>query len=777
MRPHPATTKTETKPEAAKTPRASSRRARYLLQTSVLLLAITAVCMFVVLLATRHPMRFDVTATRSHALSPRTTRILDGLQAPHEILVTTNAATIDPAALERTTDVLTAFRRASPNVRVSLIDVGAGAGGTAERGQAELDDALSRLGERYRTELTTGTTGIVQTAVAVRAAVPEITAIGDQLQRANDGIPETDENAAAIKRFLSDSATVARVSVTELTESANRAETLAKGTIPHTPIPPVDTALRTLRSPLSAYLQQIEQISEGTLAIANSTAKGVPPQAKNAAAPLATALQKHRDRIARLVLDLDQLPRTPLPEATRVLMSTSAALVIAPPPPATGASPANSNAASLRGVTALDIQSILPLRMSIGGAAGDPLGADGTSTPRPDLRFRAEELFAGALATLSTPNAPIVCIVHGAPETERLAPEYKPLGALVQRLALRGIDMVEWPAAAVNEPPTAAIASLDPMRSRPVVYIVVPTNALSGEAGAMRSKKLAEAVGKLVQTGKPVLFSFNPSNLPAIGQKDPMAEPLAPLGVSVDTGHPLLMRLTNPAAGAGAPANIVTPDLFITRTDSEHAVAAAAQSLRTYLSWALPMVIDPTAQSASGTTITPLITIPADPKIWGESEWLGFRQTPASQRPMLVNPPMPDSSRDDQEGPWVVAAAIERPLVGAMATGGSVANKTQRLIAVGSNGWFFDEFTQVAAGADASGRALLRNPGNLELFDACVSWLAGQEDLIARSAEAQSVATIPDLSRSTLMTLRWALILGMPLAVLGLGVLWRLMRG
>lgn len=747
---------TRTKPVAAPSGSAGARRLRYLAQTAVLMVAVSAVCVFGSVLASRYAYRVDVTATREHELSDRTRRVLDGLTGDHEILITTNAAAVDPKALDQATVVLDAFARRSRHIRVSLIDV------ASARGVRQLDEALARLIDRYRADLDKGASGLLAAQNAARALASagaqgdkpgpsDLDAIGAALQGVHDSIPENgDPNASALKRFLNDSATVARVGARDITEAADASQKLAAQRIGQTPIAPFDEAASALRKPVADAQRQFEQIADGLTSIANSTSKSVPEDLRQRARPLAEAAGKVRDRLARLALDIDQLPRTPLDEAARVLTQSSAALVVGPPDARGG----SGEKEQLRGVVALDLATLLPPRMP-----------ELEGTVRPDRRYRAEELLASAVASLNATKAPIVCIVHAATPAGRLGPGFGLLRAMVSRLNLRGMDVVEWLAA--DEEQSAALNAIDPAHQRPVVYVVVPINPMSSQDNALRSNKLAAVVAGLIQSGKPVLLSLNPSNLPAIGQKDPMVDYLGAMGLRVDTAHPILH-----AEGVGR-ERAVTPDLYLMRSEPGHPVAEAVQSLRTFLTWAMPIFIEPDAESR-GLRINPLLNVPADPNTWGESDWIGFRQIPANQRRFVVQPD-PSSVRDDTNGPWLVAVAVERNPPAAAAGEPASAAAGSRLIVVSSNGWFFDEFTQVGAVVD--NQPVPRNPGNLELLEASVYWLAHQEDLIARSADAQAAPLIPALSPTTLTTLRWALVAGLPLAVLILGALWRVVRG
>jgi hypothetical protein len=94
---------------------------------------------------------------------------------------------------------------------------------------------------------------------------------------------------------------------------------------------------------------------------------------------------------------------------------------------------------------------------------------------------------------------------------------------------------------------------------------------------------------------------------------------------------------------------------------------------------------------------------------------------------------------------------------------------------VGSNGWFFDGATQ--RGAKIDGRMAPLNPGNSELFDACISWLAHQDDLIAQSPTARTLPVVMPMEEKRLLVLRLAVVIGLPLLVLVVGGLYRLVRG
>jgi hypothetical protein len=170
-------------------------------------------------------------------------------------------------------------------------------------------------------------------------------------------------------------------------------------------------------------------------------------------------------------------------------------------------------------------------------------------------------------------------------------------------------------------------------------------------------------------------------------------------------------------------------------------------------------------------TLASIIRVPKSPSVWGESEWQGYWQTPGDQRHMVVNPPAPDSARDDTGTPegWTVAAAIERDVPG------DTTSQRQRVIVVASSGWFLDAITQ--SGRVIDGRRVESNPGNLELFESAVFWLARSDELIARSATAEAAPLIPALSQQARAMTSWGLVIGLPIIVLLVGATIRLIRG
>ncbi len=703
------------------------RRVRYGAQTLALLLAVSAVVGFLGVLSDRYAVVLDATSGREHRLSERTLSLLRSLRSPHEVLVVANLDGVDPRAAQRTRDVLDAMSRRSENLRVSIVPV------NSPDGLRTLDSAFERLVRTYQPTIDRGRAAVDQAAATVGEIAGALEQLGEQLAAVGSRVGDDHPNAPGVKRFFADAASMCRIAASDAVAGAQSAAASAQGAIGRTPVPALDTAVSQSRRTLGALHGQIGQLSASLDTLARAGDDLAPAGAREETRPLAQAAVRLRDRAARAISALDDAPAFPLANAARAVGETSAALVIGPPRAEKDAPPR---------LAAVEIEAVFPRRI--------PGVSD--RAPAPDVRARAEELFAGAIASVNAEDAPIVILTHGAGEAERLTPDFAPMSGAVARLRLRGMSVVEWAAALDPEPPS--IAALDPSGRRPVVFVVLPTSGMTPE-GAARMVKLGNALRALIEAGRPVLVSATPSTLPSIGQRDPQVEMLDQLGMKVDSARPLLRQTQTP----GGP--VVTADLLFTSTGAEHPISGAIESLRTHLPWCLPIRVEPGVRR-----VVPVIVAQDDNRIWAESEWLRFRQTPAAQRPLLVNPPQEDSARDDGDGPWIVAAAVERALPDL---------RRQRVVVVGSTGWFLDELAlqRVQAGA----QSIPACPGNLELLEAAVYWLAGQDSMISRSPEAQALAVIPAIEPARLNAIRWGLIAGLPLLVLLVGGAWRLLRG
>ena len=117
----------------------------------------------------------------------------------------------------------------------------------------------------------------------------------------------------------------------------------------------------------------------------------------------------------------------------------------------------------------------------------------------------------------------------------------------------------------------------------------------------------------------------------------------------------------------------------------------------------------------------------------------------------------------DDGGPYIVAAAAEAG--------------EQKLLVFGDPVWALDQITTygVSLLGQGPGAAVLPGgrfsfPANAELFVNGVYWLADLSELIAASPRTQEVRRVEPMTDSTWFGIVWTLLLGMPLAVLVIGV-------
>jgi hypothetical protein len=705
---------------------ACARRAKFGLLTGVLLIAATASLVVANMLAERYSTRWDVTATREHELTPRTGQLLSRLKGEYEIVIGAplrDRRTIDPAALQRVRDVLDQFSRGAA-IKTTLIDTGSPAG------VADFGALLKRLADREDAAVRKDAGVFAAALTGTEQLAGELIALVPKLQSVRDAIPESAPGAATNRSYFDQRAAESDINARALRDLVAKARTAGEAPAGQLPIPDTEHAAAPLRQPLADVQAGLADMTENLRRFA--AADSMPAAAREAAKPVVEVVSRVRDRAALVHDSLERVGKLDLLRVARTLQSGSAALIIGPPE---------------AGLTAVELSRLLPPPASLTDQSG----------ARADVARNAEELLTTAIATLAQPIRPIVIFVHGTPSHGLL--QSTDFRGLLDLLSLRGIDAVEWAATVDAEPPS--IARLDPTGKRPVVCVVLSTDAaqnvqMKGQSGPERAAKLGQAVGAIINDGHPLLLCLSPSTLPTFGEPDPMLTSLAAFGLTADSGRPLLKeRFT-------ADGRHVDSFQSLVARDEQQPIARAVRGLLTRFEW--PIAIKPAKETPAGVHVTPLFTVD-DKSVWAESQWLSFWQMRPQDQETSPNKPTRDA-RDESGVAWNVAVAATRPVAG---------QDDERLIIVGSNTWFMDRVAQERMLVD--GRPALTNPGNAELFEAAVYWLAGQDDMISSSPTARAVALIRPVSGATLLALRWLAIAGLPGAVLLLGLLWRLVRG
>ena len=696
-------------------------------------LAFTALAAAIgMMLADRHPWRIDLSVAGGQRLAPRTLQLLQSLDGDVRLVVATDLSLVDRDARQRLVDVLDEFGRASNRVTSSVIDTSSEVGADAYRTLVGgLIDAETQAIDTARAKAMSARERSVAVASWLAAT------LGPGLQRLEAAEAAAGESGRAARDYFNQTAAAVRLAARDLEQACAKADESLGFRLVDKPLPRSDDAAESLVKGLAPVVSMLESVARELKAFAAAA----PPEPADQARTLGAAVQTRRDDAAVL---LDSMRRLERPDVLRVVDSLgggAAALVIGRPG---------------EGLVALDVDALVP-----SAAWLEASGAD-----KADQARRVEELLVTGIGAMRSRSRPIVVFVHGEPrEFLREAPV---LTLAMQRLESRGIDVVEWACAANPSPPS--LAAIDAGASRPVAWIVMSPDSTAesgarggtpGMSGVQRCERVGKAVEGLVAAGEAVCVALNPSIVATYGDVDPIVAALAPLGVGAETGKPLMR-----SQAAGAARNIVT-DMVVQTVASGHPLAEAIRGLPATLPWSIalkPLTGTPDA------TVTPLLTLPADVGIWGESQWLGLWQTPRDRRQSMSDLPKPDAGRDLAAPPgelsWMVVAASERRLE---------SGRTQRAVVVGSNSWLIDQVAGRAGVVD--GRRVALSPGNMELFEHVVWHLCGRDELIARSAAAGRVAMVQPIAEGTLGRMRLAIVIGLPALLLLAGALLRAWRG
>ncbi len=692
-------------------PRSAKRR--FIARSAAFVVIVSIAVVFAAAGADRLRVRYDLTATRQHALAPRTERVLDRLSGDYEIAVVADFARVSPLARSAVDDVLSEFVRAAPEIRITRIDAG-----RADQ-EGKFVALLDRLAARYSRDIVARKGALDSAAESIRRT---IALLSDAAASIADASAAADPGTNA-RGALEQLAATVRIRIREAEAAASSVASLREQTLLGSSLVPLDRALAAARSELESLA------ADSAVALKRIEAASESDAAQRASRALAMA----RDESAAAHETLSTLPPSELYAVVRAIESDNAVVVF-----------------SETGVTAVAFSALFP--------AGDAAQIDDRGVA--EFRFVGEELLATAIAALEETARPIVVLTHpwpvrlldaaGAPN-----PDAGPLSVagLVDRMRLRGIDAAEWPVGDVDAAPS--LSTLNPSGDRPVIYAALGTVA-TGQDGALRNAKLATAIEELVEAGERVLLSYSPSALPGAGSPDILARPLEPLGITIDTGRPLIRERRTPR---GVTAD---PGLTLTGGASEHPIAEAINGLTTRLGWVSPIDVE----DAPGVATWPILRVEDAADIWAESQWIDLWASSSSARRRQIAPE-PTPGLDDLDGPWTVALAAQRAHP---ADGGEL----QRLVVVGATAWFFDASILPARRVD--GRVAAAFPGNGELFDASIAWLADQDELIAPGAVARDVPRVEAIDPSTLALIRWSLAIGPALAVLLLGGAVRIMR-
>lgn len=688
----------------------------------VMLSAVLLSAVLGTLLADKYARRFDVTSTGEHRLAPRTAALVKGLTGRAEIIVAADWLTLDRRVREDVRDVLDRFARESPSVGARPIDFSA-ASGRAEYG-ALLKDMTAREADKIARARAAVEEAARQGAV-LRADLSSN--VGPGVDDALRAVPDPGASLAPVIARVQQAAAGVASAARTLAAAEERAPTLLSRAVEGVAVPAADEAAAGLRTAFDLVARQLVSLE--------SELRGLGAAQPRAAAPLRAAADGVRARRENADALGEPLRALPTIDVLTVVAATAqnASLIVRAP----GA--AGSSGGGGGGGGGVSVRAVPLDRITRSADAGSSA----------DLRRRLEAEIAAGLAAVTNTRPPIVVFMSADPAIASGVRFYE---EAEQRIRQAGGDAVSWDLILSPEPPS--LAKLNPGGARPVVYVVrMPDQsqpAFGQVAGGIeRGRQLAEAAQALSEKGAAILLGVAPAVVP--GSKEPEAADrlLRPFGLSSRSDRPIVTELRTPAG--------VSVDLNArARGQGDGPLAAAVARDPVLLPWATPLTPGPAATAALAVE---------GPNAWREARWLELRRGGPDGRPARM--PAYDAAEDDRAGPWTVAASAELPAAAGV--------PARRLVAVGSAEWLDDPLLTRRVAVD--GRLASPASGNLELLDAAVSWLSGQETLALPSASAGAVAIVAPIGDSARNRLWWLLVAGLPLGVLVLGGAYRLIRG
>jgi hypothetical protein len=478
------------------------------------------------------------------------------------------------------------------------------------------------------------------------------------------------------------------------------------------PIPDYDVARSILAAALTSTANELYEMSEQYAAILDRGE--VPGDARGHFRGLRREFEDEARRLAAAADPLNHLPPLELSTIGRQLAQGECAIVLGPAPGGRAA--------------AIPSGQLFPranFRQTATGVAFDQ-------------RFRGEQLIAAAMRSLMIEHMPAVIFVHADERTlMRPRDRHADLTGIANQLLASRFGVREWMVAGAGQ------GRPDVAPGQRAVYVIVPPVHRQGLEPSRAERALLNVVERLIAEGEPVLLSVYPSVLPRYGQPDPWAKIAAPFGLELDTGRVLYEQVR-----VAADAVEIEQGQTLQRYSSLHPIGRALDGLQTYLN--VPVGIR-RHQGTEARRDEGMVIAHAEPSAnrWLEPNWLADPATLAAPSP---------EQRLGEPLPLIVAAERAHP----------ARRGEQRIIVVGTGGWMLSQVADAAVSIGGD-RAALLYPGNTELMLASVAWLAGMDDLIAQSPTAQQVARLTEISERAGVIWFWAIVVGMPAAILVLG--------
>lgn len=701
-------------PAAPHVESSASRRLRYGLNVSVLVISLLVILVAVNWLAAISPLRADLTAAREYSVSLQTQSLLKSLAEPvtlHLVFIEREAGGLR----KQVDDVLAEFTRRSDNVRVERLDP------TNALDVVKQDALVEQLKTIYADEIDAYSDAAAKGSEALKSLAEFATSENSVFTEATVGLTQGIPGYADYRTITQ--ILPALPGDVELFQERVKA---ALETSAGQSLPDWNGAVSTLRSAITLRSQTMKQVADFFENAAKGDSSQLPAALSNYLLPAAQRFRSVAETLGKaqdLIQDLEPLQIEPI---SRALGQSNCIIV-------TGSTRAST----------IPFEDLFPT----------PSAQEVRDKQRIDRRFSGERVIAAGIRRVTMDKKPRCVIVHAEPPPGVLMNrgQGNDVARVAEALRDLGFDVSDWNVTSSQNRPTF------PESAGPIAWVVYPQQP-PGMDQMSAPVVLADVARQLVRDGQNVLVSYWPSQVAVFSQRDVWADVTEPLGVTPDSARVIFEQVPDPQSTGGLASRSV---IDFTDYVSDHPIAKALTALPTRLAAAVPLIIAPPPDVASGEgdeagpspqMIKHSVVLEAAPtdRLFASGQWMGQE---------VISPP-PADQRDTKPYPLVVA--VEKALVDGTA---------QRALVVGSGPWFYTGMLDQMALVDNV--LLTANPGNVELFVNAVLWLTGQDDQIAPSALARSAPRIAQISGVARAGWWWILVGGLPvLSLLAGGIVW-----
>ncbi len=681
-------------------------------------------------------VRYDLTSTRQYSLSPQTRAVIKRLDQDVQITLLYAKDSESSQMFNRIEDLLAEYKSRSAHILLDQIDP------TTDKEHFEKFSA--KLLERYSGQVTQAKAELSQAKLAYDSVRQFTAAQATALSDATSKVSNQDQQIADLFIGLSRFFTRAPQQL-KLTEAQTKIDDVLKQKLPD-----FATARGEAAAPLATLAATLGKAATACGELAD--ADGVSAPVKELLLGFQAEYQKKQKSLSEQITKLNKI-ETKGYEDVRAKIEAGNSIVISldlpaekqaaeDPKAAAAADTKSASADGDRGVVVLGLNEVFFLQAN-----------RDKNEVQPEQGYKGEEAITGALLRLKLKHHTKIVFINPfqAAVLEPGAPmSYDNVASVLRKM---NFEVVEW------QPGGGGMGPNGPSRPQPkpvaepgqkMIFIALPPPPASPQQPFNpASAAVAGAVKEQLDAGQPIMIFTLPSSMMSLGQPEPIVEMLKPFGVNVQTTR--LVLAAPPGQGARTQA---TSQITLDNWPDTHPISKAVGGLRGISIQGLP--IDIPAKPPEGVQIWPLARTNAE--TWSDNEFT-FSQRNG------VFAPTPGTKRDpaDPAGPFTIAAAV--------------AKGDQRIVVISDFIWGVDALTR-SGPTDMFGQPLYSAyPANAELFVNSVYWLAGLDDLIAPGSRSRDVRRIGAVSPPALKAIWWAVLLGMPLAMLAMGtIVWTIRR-